>query len=85
MAISIIKKQHSVNMKSNEIIELRDCSAVQNCSNTHILYSFEPFGNENIGAPLIPLQLLYMPIGITTVYLKSSNKLVHIEAFGVSL
>jgi len=83
--IDVTTKQLSVEMIPSEEVQITSCNAIQNCSNTYVLYSFEPFSATNLGATLALGGLLTMPIGEATIYLKASSQPTHIEAFGVAL
>jgi len=79
--INITTKQLSADLAPLEMAQVTGCTAIQNCSNTYVLYSFEPFGEDNIGAPL-DKGLLTMPIGLSEIFLKASSQGAHVEIFG---
>jgi len=83
--IDVTKKQLTVNLESNEEAHITNVTTLQNCSNSYILFSYEPFGIENEGAILPLKEPLFLPVNVTEIYIKASSQPSRVELFGVSL
>ena len=72
--VAIEKKQETVILEKGEVVEIQNCTNVTNCTNHHTLYSFEEFIDTNLGAQLPQDELLTLPAGISTIYIKASEQ-----------